>query len=134
MKQLIIFGLLFLSKNLCGQVDSMLQKVAPRIDEPVQFIEAMPQFPGGEAALLKFLRDSIRYPVDALLKKTEGVVFATFVVLDGKISEIKIVKGLSKTIDAETIRVIQSMPHWKDCDCSGRRNRINLPVRFKIDQ
>lgn len=130
MKQLIIFGLLFLNQMLFGQVvDSTINGSEGIID----FIEPMPEFPGGQAAMLAFLEKTIVYPDDAVLQKIEGFVFLTFIVEpNGSLSEVRVLKGLSKNIDEEAVRVVKSMPNWRFTSQRAMGVRMNLPVLFKL--
>lgn len=99
------------------------------------FVDEMPVFPGGEEALMKYLKDNISYPQQALEAGAQGAVYLTFVVgLHGEITEIKVTRGIGFGCDEEALRVIRNMPPW----IVGRQNghavkvQFNLPVRFKI--
>ncbi|PSL27053.1 energy transducer TonB [Chitinophaga ginsengisoli] len=111
-------------------------KVAER-EEIVGWVEIMPQFPGGEEALSRFLQKNIKYPHMAQENGIEGKVFVQFVVNhEGKISEVQTV-GAQKGggLEEEAMRVVKLMPNWKP----GRQNgqsvnvRYNLPIGFKLD-
>ncbi|MEZ5083831.1 MAG: TonB family protein [Bacteroidales bacterium] len=98
-------------------------------------IERMPEFPGGDEARLRFLRDSLEYPIDARLKGIQGRVYVTFVVeKDGSISEVKILKGIGYGCDEEAIRVVKSMPNWIPGIQEGKPVRVqfNMPLLFKL--
>lgn len=113
---------------------------APRfVEEPVEsvvdFAEISPAFVGGQAALMKFLSENMRYPQVDVEMGTEGRVICTFVVeKDGSITDIKVVRGVSPSIDKEAVRVISEMPNWKPGFQNGRTVRVKftLPVHFKI--
>jgi protein TonB len=113
---------------------------APRyVEEPVEsvvdFAEIAPEFIGGQAALMKFLSDNIRYPQVDIEMGNKGRVICTFVVeKDGSITDIKVVRGVSPSIDKEAMRVISEMPNWKPGFQNGRAVRVKftLPVHFKI--
>lgn len=99
------------------------------------FVEQMPQFPGGEQALLEYLYANIKYPEIAKRASVEGRVIATFVVgKSGEISEVGVVKGIGAGCDEEAIKVLKSMPKWKP----GRQNglpvsvRMSVPISFKL--
>ncbi len=96
-------------------------------------VESMPQFPGGDAALLTYLSDNMNYPRMALESGIQGKVFVTFVVeKDGFITDVKVLRGIGGGCDEEAIRVVKSMPQW----IPGRqrnmpvRVQFNLPIRF----
>lgn len=97
--------------------------------EPFSYVEKMPEFTGGQAALLRYLRDHLRYPGAALAAGVGGRVFMSFVVgSDGKISEVTILKGLGYGLDEEALRVIRQMPAWTP----GYQSQHPVPVRFTL--
>lgn len=101
------------------------------------FVEIMPEYPGGEAALMRFLHDNIRYPHVASENGIEGTVTIKFVVRqDGKVSDPEIV-GAQKGggLGEEALRVIRKMPKWRPGKQNGREVAVyyNLPIRFKLD-
>ncbi|MDR0370387.1 MAG: energy transducer TonB [Prevotellaceae bacterium] len=106
-------------------------------DEEVifQVVETMPQFPGGDAAMMKYLRDNVRYPVIAQENGVQGRVTCQFVVnRDGSIVDIEVVRSVDPSLDKEAIRVIQSMPKWKPGQQRGKPVRVKytLPVNFRL--
>ena len=113
---------------------SDLQKdQAKVVEEPVQkpftVVEQMPEFPGGESALNKFLHDNIRYPAVASENGIAGAVYLTFVVSkDGKISDVRVIRGIGGGCDEEAIRVVKLMPRW----IAGRQNGVSVPVQFNL--
>lgn len=103
--------------------------------EPLKAAERMPQFPGGNAALMKWVMDNLTYPADALADKVEGMVFVQFVVkADGGIGDVKIVRKLSPSLDAEAERVIKSLPRFEPGMQEGKPVDVlfTLPISFKI--
>lgn len=100
-------------------------------------VEEMPEFPGGQAALMKFLSDNIRYPVIAQENGIQGRVICSFVVeRDGSITDVQVVRGVDPSLDKEAVRVIQSMPKWKPGKQRGKpvRVRFTLPIVFRLAQ
>ena len=99
-------------------------------------VEEMPQFPGGgEAALIKYLQNNIKYPAMARENGIEGIVYVTFVVdKDGKVKDAKSLRGKGAGLDDEALRVVRSMPDWKPGKQNGRSVAVqyNLPVNFKL--
>lgn len=98
-------------------------------------VEEQPRFPGGEAALMTYLRNNLRYPSSARQNNIQGTVLAQFVVLaDGSIDEVQILKSLHPDCDAEVQRLIKTLPKFEP----GKRNgqpvnvRYRLPVRFSL--
>ena len=91
--------------------------------------EEMPSFPGGNAALMEFLGKNIRYPAVAEENGISGkVIVAFFVGKDGSINDVKVVRGVDKSLDNEAVRVVKSMPKWKP----GRQNGIPVAVRYTV--
>lgn len=98
-------------------------------------VEEMPQFPGGDQALLQYLADKIRYPAIARENKIEGLVVVQFVIDEnGTISQAQILRGIGGGCDEEALRVIAAMPRWKPGKQRGIpvKVRFNLPVRFQL--
>ena len=104
--------------------------------ETFRSVEQMPQFPGGEIALMKYLQSHINYPPTAAKYDIEGKVVVQFVVKkDGSIGEIKVVRSVPE-LDAEAIRVCRSLPNF----IPGRQNGVpvnvlyTIPVTFKLQE
>jgi len=109
----------------------------PGVDEAVIFIapEEKPEFPGGDAALLNFLSQNIKYPAIAAENGVNGRVTVNFVVnKDGSISDAKILRGVDQALDKEALRVIYSMPKWKPGKQSGKPVRVSfsVPINFVL--
>ncbi len=104
-------------------------------DEVFVVVENQPLFPGGNNAMMKFLSDNIKYPVEAQEKGVEGRVITNFVVeKDGSLSDFQVVRGIDPLLDAEALRVLQTMPNWKPGTQRGEnvRVRFTLPVVFRL--
>lgn len=101
-----------------------------------EVVENMPEFPnGGMAALMKYLTDNIRYPEAAKKAGVQGRVIVQFVVdKDGSIKNVRTLRGVNSDLDAEAIRVIQSMPKWKPGTQKGEPVKVKytIPVMFRI--
>ena len=92
-------------------------------------VETMPQFPGGDDARIKFLQKNIKYPKKAQKLGIQGKVFITFIVrADGKITDVKVLRGIGGGCDEEAIRVIKMMPDW----IPGQQKGINVNVQFNL--
>lgn len=114
-----------------GQGDAVTE-APPAIEEPVAFAEEMPTFEGGYAA---YLAKNINYPAQASKMSIEGKVWVQFVVeKDGKISNVKVVKGIGYGCDEEAVRVIAAMPSWTPAKTNGRAVRLTmkLPVKYTL--
>lgn len=102
-------------------------------DEIFIVVEVMPEFPGGQEALQKFLAENLKYPEEGLKSSSSGTVYVSFVVdTNGKIINPKILRGIGKAFDDEVLRVIGLMPKWKPGlqRSIPVRVRVNLPVKF----
>jgi protein TonB len=98
-------------------------------------VEEMPSFPGGEAALMKYLATNIKYPAIAKDAGIQGTVYVTFVVdTDGKVKDVRVLRSIGGGCDEEAIRVVQSMPAWKPGKQRGKSVKVqyNLPIRFTL--
>jgi protein TonB len=106
-------------------------------EEIFTVVEQPPMFPGGMAELGKFLSKNLKYPRQASQSNIEGTVYVNFVVdSHGKISEVKILKGIGYGCDEEAERVVRAMPAWAPGKQGGRgvSVRYNLPIKFKLAQ
>ena len=100
-------------------------------------LERYPEFPGGMEAFAKFLRKNLRYPEMAREAGVSGKVFLSFVVeRDGRLSDIKILRGLGYGCDAEAIRVFKKSPAWKAGVQNNRPVRVlyTIPLVFQLDE
>ncbi len=98
-------------------------------------VEKYPEFPGGNRAFMKFLAEGIKYPVKAQENNEQGKVIANFVVeKDGSISNIKVVRGVTAALDAEAVRLLNSMPNWQSGEHQGKPARVRfiLPIVFRL--
>ena len=98
-------------------------------------VEVMPQFPGGQIAMLQYLMKNIKYPEQAVKEGIQGRVTVRFIVeKDGSISDVKPVLSVHPLLNKEAVRVVESMPKWTPGKQNGKpvRVRFNLPVMFKL--
>lgn len=104
--------------------------------EVYEVVENMPEFPDrGMSGLMKYLSANIRYPEAAHKAGTQGRVTVQFVVSkDGSIGDVKVIRGVDPTLDAEAIRVISGMPKWKPGTQKGEpvNVRYTVPVMFRL--
>jgi len=109
----------------------------PNNDSIYEICEVMPQFPGGDQAMMEFVASNVHYPEEAKEKGIEGRVFVNFVVeKDGSVTEVKVRKGIGKLCDEEAVRVVKSMPKWTPGMQDGKPVRVhyNLPFFFKLKE
>ncbi len=98
-------------------------------------VEEMPEFPGGQGELLKYLGHSIKYPVIAQENGIQGRVVCAFVInRDGSIVDAEVLRGVDPSLDKEALRVINSMPKWKPGKQRGKPVRVKytVPVVFRL--
>lgn len=98
-------------------------------------VEDMPMFPGGEAAMYKFIGKNIEYPRMAKESGISGRVFVTFVVeRDGKVTDVQVLRGIGGGCDEEAVRVIQAMPKWTPGKQRGKPVRVQyrMPIKFTL--
>ena len=107
------------------------------IDEDIIHVRAeiQPSFPGGPAAMMKFLKDNIKYPSVCAETGIQGRVIVSFVVnKDGSIEQVEVLSGVHERLDAEAVRVVKLMPTWTPGQMQGHavRTKFNLPVTFRM--
>jgi TonB family protein len=161
---LVIFYLTIFSINSIGQnpdlykftppiiisdsidYDSILNKIditandSSKINDFSDWVDRwdiMPSFPGGEKALYKFLSDNISYPDSSIKAGIQGKVYTVFTVdTNGRLTDIRIVKGLSNDIDKEVIRIFSIMPNWIPYTTaySNHKHKVQmiLPIQFEL--
>ena len=119
--------------------------IAPPVEAPVEeeeeevifmVVESMPEFPGGQQALFKYLAENVKYPVIAQENGIQGRVICQFVVnKDGSLVDVVAVRSSGEpSLDKEAIRVIKSMPKWKPGKQRGKPVRVKytVPVNFRL--
>lgn len=100
-----------------------------------QEVEQMPEFPGGQRALMSYLSRTLEYPHKAVADGVEGKVLVEFVVCEnGALCEEKVIKSLGSGCDEEVLRVVKKMPKWKPALKDGKpvKTSYRLPVQFKF--
>ena len=133
MKKFIIMALM----AVFGLTTVSAQKtvVAKKNQKVFDVVEQMPEYPGGQAALIEYISNNVKYPDDAAKKKVEGKVFVTFVVdTDGKITAVSLLRKVFPSLDAEAIRVISGMPNWIPGKQKGQvvRVKYTVPIMFRL--
>ena len=123
MKRIISFFLiLLLSAPLCCTFAQEKDKIV------------MPEYPGGQAALRKFLISELKYPAEARAANEVGEVLVGFTVgMDGCISGVRVLKPVSPALNAEAVRVVQMMKYWRPGTRNGKpvRAEMTIPINFK---
>lgn len=115
----------------------IVEEKKPVVEETKVFtsVEQMPQFPGGEAELLKWISTHIKYPAIAMENNVQGKVVVQFVVTrDGSIGEVKIARGKDPDLDKEAMRVVKTLPKFIPGKMNGQAVNVwyTLPINFKL--
>ena len=125
-------------------VDSVEKQPAANMDvtaenliqgEVYDMVEVAPQFPGGSKELMSWLGQNLRYPVKAQEAGKQGRVVLQFVITkEGKVADIKVMRGVSPELDEEAVRVVKAMPAWTPGKQDGQavNVRYTLPVTFRL--
>tara|TARA_B110000285_G_scaffold95090_1_gene108497 strand:- start:4536 stop:4916 length:381 start_codon:yes stop_codon:yes gene_type:complete len=111
---------------------SLAQSEEEIIDSPD--VEAT--FPEGTAAMQNWIAANVFYPQSAIENNEQGKVYLSFIVeLDGSLTNIKIVRGVSSNLDKEAIRVIKKMPKWEAAEDKAKKVRTicRLPINFRMN-
>ena len=119
-----------------NQVETASVAVKDTLTPVFEVVERMPQFPGGVAAQVEYFKKNLRYPAEAKKAGTQGrVVVQFFVNKDGSISNVKVLRGVDPALDAEAVRLVNSMPKWKPGMQKGKAVTVKytVPVLFKLD-
>lgn len=122
------------------QEQVVVKESEPEVQKPKEeqifvAVEQPAEFPGGMAALMRWLNNNMRYPEAAQQNDIQGRVIVNFVVeKDGSIANVKIAKGVDKDLDREALRVVKKMPKWQPGKNNGVavRSYFNLPVIFRL--
>ncbi len=106
------------------------------IEAPEMEADELPEFPGGTASLLEYLRKTIKYPAVCRENNVQGRVIVSFTIdTDGSITDAEVVRSVDPLLDAEALRTISQMPAWKP----GRKNgnivkvKYSVPINFRLD-
>jgi periplasmic protein TonB len=127
---IFILAITLISLNASGQ-----KTKTGKIDGAYQKVDVMPEFPGGDMALLKFIADSVRYPKIDKDHAIQGKVIIRFMVKeDGSVSDVSILNGISPTIDAESIRVVKMLPKFTAGLLKGKKVPVwyVVPITYKL--
>ncbi len=98
-------------------------------------VEEQAEFPGGQKELMQWIRTNLRYPDDARENNIEGRVVVKLVIeKDGRVTNVKVVKGVREDLDNEAVRLCESMPRWSPGKNNGIavRSYFTLPVTFRL--
>ncbi len=126
-----------ISKITEQKVEIIQEKPKEEKKEQVfRHVEQMPEFPGGQAALMKYINDNIRYPVMAIENGVQGRVTVQFVVTkDGSVGNVTVVRGVDRNLDEEAVRVCKTLPKFIPGKQNGQPVNVwfTLPVTFRLE-
>lgn len=113
----------------------IVEEKKPEPEKVFTAVEQMPQFPGGEAALMKYLSQNINYPQVAMENGIQGRVIVQFVVTkNGTVGEVKVIRSVDRDLDKEAIRLCKSLPKFIPGKMNGQEVNVwyTLPITFKL--
>jgi len=122
--------------DVAAPVATVNNQITEETDQPYISVEQMPQFPGGDLELIKFIRLNLRYPPMAQESRISGTVLINFVVdRDGKITRVKVVHGIGGGCDEEAVRVISKMPAWSPGKQGGKPVLVSysVPIKYTLN-
>lgn len=118
------------------EIENVVVEEEPEEEAPFMVVEKMPEFPGGTAALMEYLRKNIKYPSVCRENNIQGRVLIQFIVnKDGSIVNPEVVKSVNPYLDKEALRVISAMPKWTPGEQRNKpvRVKFTVPVNFKLN-
>ncbi len=122
-------------ENTVIDVAPVIETVEEEEAEVFFIVEDMPEFPGGDLALRKYIANAIKYPVIAQENGIQGKVYVTFVVgKDGKVTNARIARGVDPSLDKEALRVVNTLPVWKPGKQRGKPVNVSytVPINFVL--
>ncbi len=132
MKKSLLF--LSLAGILCFLFSQTVRSQTTLNDSVYNFVQKMPEYPGGQEGILTYFVENMRYPLAAYLKAVSGTAYVNFIVeKDGSVSDVHILKPVGFGCDEEAIRLVSNMKGWVPGELDGKKVRVrsNVPVFFK---
>ena len=140
---LIVFVMILgLSVDLKAQNDNLTKtdlikiEEAPEDDKIFHIVEKMPEFPGGNTELIKYIATNIKYPKSYQECAIEGKVYIRFCVTDsGIVEKVSVIRGVDPLLDKEAVRVVKTLPKWIPGEQNGKKVSVwyTVPVLFKLE-
>lgn len=115
--------------------EAVIPKTVDKDEEIFFIVEEMPEFPGGDLALRKYIANTVKYPEEAQRNGIQGKVYVSFVVgKDGYVKNVKIARGVAPSLDKEALRVVNSLPMWKPGKQRGQYVNVSytVPINFVL--
>lgn len=128
--------IIFIVTIISNAISLSAQNDTSRIEKATIFVEKMPEFTGGQEALVNYLMKNIKYPEEEIKEGNEGVVYVSFIIdKDGKVTNAHIVKGVNDNFNNEALRVVNQMPNWIPVEKDGKKisSQFNLPIKFSLN-
>ena len=116
--------------------DEIIETEEEDDEEFFMVVENMPEFPGGDLGLMKFIQKNVKYPAIAKEYNITGKVYVSFIVdKQGKVTNVKIVRGVDKNLDGEALRVVSALPNYKPGKQRGKPVRVmfTIPINFTLN-
>lgn len=113
----------------------IVEEKKPEPEQVFVSVEQMPKFPGGDAELMKYIQEHLRYPTMAAENNIQGKVVVQFVVTkNGSIGEVKVIRSRDQDLDKEAVRVVKSLPNFIPGRMNGQPVNVwyTLPINFKL--
>lgn len=113
----------------------IVEEKKPEPEQVFQSVEQMPKFPGGDAELMKYIQEHLRYPTMAAENNIQGKVVVQFVVTkNGSVGEVKVIRSRDQDLDKEAVRVVKSLPNFIPGRMNGQPVNVwyTLPINFKL--
>ena len=129
LKWFLIFGLIILTLNSFGQTKDSTETEKLKYIDPMTY----PSFPGGQAALIEYIEKNLNWTHGQLT--VEGIVYVEFFVdIDGKINDVKIIRGLCESCDKAALILVRKMPNWTAGKENGKpiKTKMVLPIKFRL--
>lgn len=126
----------YTSGRLKEVTDNILQDYLSNQDiEQCTSSDQNPEFPGGKELLTQYLASNVNYPQESIEYGDQGNVYIAFVVeTDGSITNCRVLKGVTRALDQEALRLIKEMPNWIPGKCEGvvYRTYVSMPIVFRL--
>jgi protein TonB len=143
LSSLTVISLLFVTLSSCAARKKVVtvQSVAkektmfPDQEEPFVIVEEMPSFPGGDSTLLAYISRNTKYPESARINKIQDKVIVRFCVTSGgSVNRISVLKSVNPELDAESVRVVGSLPAFNPGKQGGKPVPVwyMVPIQFSL--
>lgn len=116
--------------------ETQLSEEQPAMEKIFDKVDVEPEFKGGAEAMNAFIGQNIAYPEEAKINGEQGIVYVSFVISnEGNVKDVAVSRGVTASLDAEAIRVINLMPKWKPGELDGEKVSVKyvLPINYKLD-